>query len=182
MNKFFILAGGIILLAFIISLLLIFRKRKKNKAIRHYEAIVDKLTLREPSPEVEKVVEEFDSVSSFGFMDIVNSLVVMIIVMVVGITIIGELGSVMDEVSMPSNVTSASMETTASIISFFPVIMVVALAAIILSIVMRAFGGFPETETTYEEAKTGIERYKKERDKLSKKRTSTVDASKQEVI
>ncbi len=69
-----LISAGIILVGFLIGLFLIFRARRKAKAIIHYEAIRDKLTLREEEEKVEDSLE-----GSFGLGNIVGGFVALFV-------------------------------------------------------------------------------------------------------
>jgi small-conductance mechanosensitive channel len=73
MNLLFLIPIGLITVGVFIFLFNIFKAYRKNKAIKHYEKIRDKLTLREPEPEPESGDSGGFSISSLigGFITVV---------------------------------------------------------------------------------------------------------------
>ncbi len=96
---YYIISGGIVTIGFCICLFLIFRHRRKAKAIRHYEKIRDKLTLREPEPEPEPEIE------TSGGGGMLGNLIGGFIVVMVGINLIPEIAKQVTEIQGANNAT-----------------------------------------------------------------------------
>lgn len=102
MNIYYIICGIIIAIGFLSFCFLALRARKKHKAIKHYESIRDKLTLREQ----EEVEAEIDYGGGFSLGRLIGGFVVIL----VGFSLLPEIGKVVGESCPPisQNVTSAS--------------------------------------------------------------------------
>ena len=168
METLIIIAGGIILLAIIIGLGIIFRRKKRHRAIIHYERVRDKLSVREPEPEPEldAVVDEFEG--GLNLASLMTAIITMGVIICVATMIMGSLSEVL-ETQGASNSTTALTESFAAMSNILPLLFFIVILALVMGVALTIFGSFANDPdgTTYEEAKDGIDRYKETRDKLS---------------
>lgn len=131
MNKVFLICGGIILIGIFIFLFLVFKARKKHKAIKHYESIRDSLTLREQKEKEEEL--DYENYSGFNLGNLVGGLMVLF----VGVTI---LPLVKDEVASASANLTGSSETMLGLVTIFFILGLVAVAIAMVAIPLRKRG------------------------------------------
>lgn len=139
MNTTFI-SIGIILVGFLICLFLIFRARRKAKAIIHYESIRDKLTLREEE-EKEKAKEIVgEALGGFNLGSLIGGFVMILVA-------IGLYPEITKEINSVCSTTSANMTAAAStlfcsgsgltILKIVPIFFALGILGIVISTVAR---------------------------------------------
>jgi len=99
---YYITATLLVILGFVIGSYLVIRGRRKAKAIKHYEKIRDKLTLRE---EVEEIIEEAKESGNYG--NLLGTLIGGFIVILVGVNLIPTIADQI-ETAQGGNVTGAA--------------------------------------------------------------------------
>lgn len=172
----YLIAGGIFLLAIIFSIYFLTKGKQRSKAIRHYELIRDKLTLREPEikEEVEELEEEIEG-GEMNLTSLIGGLIVLIVTATIGVTIINGLGNVMTspEAAIAQNITRGLNESYTTMTNIFPIMLVILVAMMIIGIVVRASNTFSSGSESVgwsvkkEEVKKGIKKYKNMRDKIT---------------
>ncbi len=141
MNTIFI-SIGIVLVGFLIFLFLIFKARRKARAIVHYESIRDKLTLREEE-EAEEIVNE--ALGGFSLGNLISGFIVILI----GVNLIPE---IMKQVGLTcdgstvANITSVSNEVlcqgaAGTIVNLIPIFFVITLITLAISLTLRGLKG-----------------------------------------
>ena len=130
MNTIFLICGGIVLVGIFIFLFLVFKAKKKHKAIKHYEDIRDSLTIREQKEEEKKL--DYENYSGFNLGNIIGGFLTLF----VGFTMLGVINDELANVS--SNVTIVS-ETVVGLANLVPVFFVIAIIGTALGMVSMAF-------------------------------------------
>lgn len=141
MANLFLIALGIVILGVIFSLFLIYRGKRKAKAIKHYERIRDRLTIREPEEEVSE--ESIEVATNVNFTSLFTGLITLAIVIAVGGTILSNFANLCDEQVV--NVTSdidlicgSLSEQTSFLTGLVGPIFMIAIAMIIFGVIARS--------------------------------------------
>ncbi len=114
MNTIWLIAGGIIFLGFIIFLFLILKARKKHKAIKHYEELRDKLSIREAEEATNITEEVCQAYEGFSLGNLMGGFIVLF----VGVTLLPIITEELDIVKESGELVGAS----ATMIEFVPII------------------------------------------------------------
>lgn len=127
MNYGLLVFGCLVFLGLIFVGISIFRGYKKNKAIKHYEEIRDKLTLREQKEKE----EEIESYSGFNIGNIIRAFIVMI----VGFTLIGTINEEINNISGVGTFTS-------EILNIIPIFFVLATIGVAITMISEYISSF----------------------------------------
>jgi len=141
MDAVWIVSGAILAIGIFIFLLLVLKKRKKHKAIKHYEKLRDKLSVREAEKKTGITEDEFNNYdgSLLGtIQSFFMTLVVVGVTLVIGIYISSEIGEVIEQ-NMDSNVNTVASdvqtEFTSNISNFLPWIFISPIIFLIIVII-----------------------------------------------
>lgn len=119
-------SGVILFIGLLFFVVLVTKARRKHKAIKHYEEIRDKLTIREAEEETGITEEEYKGYSGFNLGNIISSF----IAIVVGFSLFP---IITEQIALASQSQNIS-ESTIQILNMAPIFFVI---AIILAV------GFP---------------------------------------
>lgn len=133
MDKIFLICGGIVLTGLIVFLFLVFKARKKHKAIKHYEKIRDSLTLREQK----KIEKELDY-ERYSGLDLGNIAGAFIVVLV-GVILLPIVKEEIATASSSANITG-STETMLGLVTIFFVLAIIASAIGLIASGLRSSG------------------------------------------
>ena len=169
-NNTILISAAIVAVGLFICLFLIFRSKRKVNAIKHYEEIRDRLTLREIKVVKKKAQEE--PISMMGSLqDFITGIVIVGVTLVIGIYITSEIGAQMASGSQEANLTKEVLQEfplTNGAIQILPIIIILAIIIMSIGFIMRFIktgdGGDKEK---VQEALVGIEHYKRTRDNLT---------------
>lgn len=123
-----IVSGAILLSGILIFLALVFRKVKKHRAIKHYEEIRDKLSVREAEEETGITEEEYEG----GFS--LSSIIGGFISILVGFSLLPEITKQVN-IATSSNVTGAA----STILGIVPVMFITAILGSAIAIFSKSF-------------------------------------------
>lgn len=104
MKTIIIIAGSILLLGFFIFLYLILKAKRKHKAIKHYEELRDKLTVREAEEETGITEDEYQGYTGISLGNIVGGFVTLL----VGVSLLKPVSEQVALAQAQMNVTSAA--------------------------------------------------------------------------
>jgi len=128
-----IISGGIVLLGTVICFGLIFYgKRKRAKAIEHYEKIRDELTVREQK-------EKEEQLNASGFLDhfSIGNLIGGFIAILIGVSLLPEITKQVGEAAKTTELTGA----TAQMLSIVPVFFALAILFAAIATVWSSLRG-----------------------------------------
>ncbi len=139
MNLTLLICGGIVLIGIFIFLFLVFRVRKKAKGIAHYEAIRDKLTLREEEEkeeeEISDTIGDLDYIPCFSLSNFIMSIVTVGITIVIGMFVLSTLQEQLAAGSTAGNLTREAVNSLSETsINFIPIAGVFAVVALALTL------------------------------------------------
>jgi len=133
MNKFILIGSGIILLGFFILLFLVFKARKKHKAIKHYEELRDKLSVRELEKETGITEDEYNNYNGSS----VGSIIRGFIVLLVGVSLMKPIQEQLGIAVTNGELTGVSQQ----LVNLVPIFFAGTILIIVLGIVVNGFGG-----------------------------------------
>lgn len=132
MNLLFLIPIGLITFGVFIFLFNVFKIYRKNKAIKHYEKIRDKLTLREPESEPEP-----ESGDSGGFS--ISSLIGGFITVVIGVMLVPTIAEQVNIASTQINSTGyPNAGATLQIMKIVPVFFAIAILLVGIAVAYNA--------------------------------------------
>lgn len=133
--------AGWIALVLIVGYYLATRKKYRDPtAAPNYEKVRNKLSTRKLK--VEEKVEDYTGVSLGLFGDvhsIIMGIVTVGIVIVVGCTIMSQIGNTLSDTSMAANVSGQMSDSLQQFSSFIPILDVVLIATTVLAVLFAAF-------------------------------------------
>ena len=135
MNTILLIAGGIILFGFLIFIVITFKARKKHKAIKHYEELRDKLSVREAEEETGITEEEYNAIGDFSLGNLIGGFIAILI----GVML---LPIITDEVQIASG--ECVTEAACTMLSLIPIFFALAIVmmAILNFLPLIKFVGF----------------------------------------
>lgn len=134
MKAVILICGGIVLIGLFIFLFLVFKAKRKHKAIKHYEELRDKLSVREAEEETGITEEEYNSYSGFSITNLLGGFIIIF----VGATLIPVISKEINVAQTNVNITGVS-DTLLNIVPFFFVVAVIITAVgFVLSSIRRS--------------------------------------------
>lgn len=131
MNTILLICFGILAVGLIIFLFLVFKKYKKHKAIKHYEELRDKLSIREAEEETGITEEEYSNYHG-GFL---SNLIRGFIVLMIGFTLLPEISK---QVNLARSSTD-NLTVGVGLLTILPILFVVAILAIAIGSFFSSF-------------------------------------------
>lgn len=128
-----LISVGILLFGLIVCLLLIFRAKRKARAIVHYEAMRDKLSLREEEENITELVSE--GLGNFSLGNIIGGFITILIGVSLLPTIVEEVNGACSSQAV-SNVT-ATLQSCNAIISIVPIFFVISIALVAIGMMSK---------------------------------------------
>jgi len=129
-----LISVGILLFGLIVCLLLIFRAKRKARAIVHYEAMRDKLSLREEEEKVSEKVSE--GLGNFNLGNIIGGFIVILIGTSLFPTIVDEVNGACS-LQAVANVTTTSLQSCNTIISLVPIFFIASITLMAIGIMSK---------------------------------------------
>jgi len=130
MDLIWIICRSIVLLGLLIFLFFVFKAKRKHKAIKHYEELRDKLSVREAEEETGITESEYEGYKGFCIGNLIRGF----ITLVIGASLIGP---ICEQVNLAYADTTASNVQT--ILPIIPYVFVTGIVLMTLGAVLRNF-------------------------------------------
>jgi hypothetical protein len=125
---------GILFLGFLIFGILVWKAKRKHNAIKHYEEIRDKLSVREAEEQTGITESEFNEYGGFNLGSIVGGFVTIL----VGASLLGPISDAVNEATTQMNASGNLTAEAQAVLQITPGFFVVAVVIIGVSIVWRS--------------------------------------------
>lgn len=128
---------GILFLGFLIFGILVWKAKRKHKAIKHYEEIRDKLSVREAEEQTGITENEFNEYGGFNLGSIVSGFVALI----VGVSLLGPVSQAVNEAQTQMNASGNLTTSAQTLLQITPGFFAVGVVLVGVSIAYRALRG-----------------------------------------
>lgn len=131
-----LISVGILFFGLIVCLLLIFRAKRKARAIVHYETMRDKLSLREEEEKITELVSE--GLGNFNLGNIIGGFIAILVGTSLFPIITDEVNKACS-LQAATNVTTTSLQSCSMIINLVPIFFIASIVVMIIGIMLRRF-------------------------------------------